>query len=86
MIEFAISNGSSPDHQGAISYRFGNTIKLLGSFQQRRTAHGRASLAECEPVGIDDAQTATSKVTHGTGRRADIQRIPRAHQHDDEVG
>src|SRR5579859_5557607 len=82
MVQFALSEGGSPDYQRAIRHRLSYALELFGAGKQRRRAHRRAGLAKGRLIRIYQAQVQKPKVAHGAGRSAYVERIARPYHND----
>src|SRR4029077_2625818 len=77
----ASSSRRSHDER-AIRDGFAHAFELFRACEQRRSSHGGARLAKRNFVGIHHAQAEKAEVAHGTGGRADVERVASAHQDD----
>ena len=85
MMQDAFARGGGADYKGAIGHGLGNGLEFFRFPQQFRSANGGASLAECDGVGIHQAQPMRAEVAHGTGSRADVEGVARTHEYNDET-
>ena len=72
-------------HQAAIGDGLGQRRELFGLAQDLVGMYRRARLLKRDVIGIHQPQPRESEVAHGSGRRADIERIPRSYQNDPQV-
>ena len=85
VLRFAMTERGGPDHEIAVGYSFGNALELSCLGQQRRSAHGRARLAERRLIRIYHAQAAEAQVAHSTSRRTEVEWVARRNQHDAQI-
>lgn len=81
VLELPVSPGCCPDDQRAIRYGLSNARTFTRIRQQIGSAHGRFCLSERRAVRIHETKARESKIAHGARRGANVQRIPRGHQH-----
>ena len=81
MLQVPSATRGSADHQGAVGDRVGHALIFFCVLEQLRSADGRTRFAKSHVVGIDYPQSQKTKVAHGTGGRADIERVARGHKH-----
>ena len=70
-----------PTHQTAVGHGFCHGFIFFCVCQQLCRADGRTRFAECDFVGIHDAQMRGSEVAHGAGGGSNVERISRCHEH-----
>ncbi len=69
------------DDECAVGHRLRDTVECFGASQQPGCAYRRPRLAERQFVRLHQAQVTESEIAHGSGGRADVQRIARGYQH-----
>ena len=85
MLQRPISHRSSANYQGTIRNCFGDGLDFFGFCQHVAGADSRASLTKRHGIGIDHSQAMSAEIAHGASRRANVERIARAHEDDDEA-
>jgi len=81
----AVAHRCRSHHERTISNGFGYRFEFLRVPQDMRCTHRRPSFAKRQFVRIYQAQMTAAKIGHGASGGANVQRIARAHENDDEV-
>jgi hypothetical protein len=77
VLRLAAADGGGANNEGAIRDGFGNCFEFRGLRKQRRSSDSGTCLAKSQFVGIHHAKMEKAEVTHGAGRRANVERIAR---------
>jgi hypothetical protein len=81
----AIAHGGGSHNERTISNSFGDRFEFLRVLQNMRCTHRRAGFAKREFEWIYQPEMATAKISHGASGSANVERIARAHEDDDQV-
>ncbi len=85
MMQFAFAHRGGADHQAAVGDGFGHAAEDLRIQQHLRGANGGARTEVGGFPRSNQPKIPEAEVAHRTRRRADVQRIARAHQHDAQL-
>src|SRR5689334_7555962 len=82
MLDFATTHGCRSHNESAVGNGVGDARKLLGAGYHPGSSHRGSRFPKCNIIRIHDSQACEPKIAHRSSRRADIQRIAWAYQHD----
>src|SRR5512136_2540137 len=85
MLQFPGAYRCRAHDEGTVRHGVGKGREDLRTLQDVRRTHSRARFAKRRLEGIHEPQRANSEIAHGTGCRADIERIARGHENDAQV-
>src|SRR3979409_1244071 len=86
MVQIPMADRRSSNHKRAVCHGFRNVLVNFRAREQFRSADGGMRLAECWLIRGKKPQSLKAKVTHGSGRRPDVERIARCHQDNMQTG
>src|SRR5258708_5304761 len=80
-----MSNRRSANHQRAVAYSLADGFVLLSGLENGPGGDSGNSFPKGHMIWIHQAQRFATEILHGAGGSADVERIARRYQDDDEV-